>query len=141
MPVGHYDRTRIPRRGRPGYLLARVLGGDTDRDWQKRAACRIDDPNPTPQQIREHADKFFPVSGRSHRDKRRYEKQLEEAKRICATCPVTRECEEYRATLADENGIWGGRGEEDRDTPRRSLTAAAYGFGVYESNRIDQAHQ
>lgn len=48
---------------------------------------------------------FFPDKGGSTRD----------AKRICADCPVRRQCLEY-ALAMDENpvGIWGGTSTRDR---------------------------
>lgn len=109
MPAGHYDRTRIPRRGRPGFL--RQILGDLDRDWMSRAVCRL-----IP--LDEVDDIFFPVNGRSHDAKRLYQQKVRRAKKICDSCPVKTQCEGYRASIQDENGVWGGRDEIDRDPTR-----------------------
>lgn len=112
MPAGHYDRTRIPRRGRPGFL--RQILGDLDRSWMSRAVCRL-------LPLDEVDELFFPVNGRSHKAQRAYEQKIRRAKAICDPCPVRVDCEEYRASLQDDNGVWGGRDEIDRD-PTRSHT-------------------
>lgn len=121
MPVGHYDRTRIPRRGRPGFL--RGILGDLDRDWMSRAECRkVLSPDALPEEKRELGRQldlmFFPVSGRSHRAKREYAANIALGKALCDSCPVRADCEQYRASLQDPNGLWGGRDEFDRDTTR-----------------------
>ena len=77
--------------------------------WQRRAACAEtgpelffgpDDEMPGDQQARETA-----------------------AKRVCARCPVRRECLEYGESLGADgrrHGVWGGLGELDRQRYRRS---------------------
>jgi WhiB family transcriptional regulator, redox-sensing transcriptional regulator len=37
-----------------------------------------------------------------------------EAKRICAGCPVQRECLEYALRVREPFGIWGGLNETER---------------------------
>jgi Transcription factor WhiB len=111
MPAGHYDRTRIPRRGRPGFL--RAILGDLDRSWMKHALCRMLPPG----QIDAI---FFPVNGRSHAVKRDYQARVSRAKNVCRVCPVITECEQYRATLGIEYGVWGGHDELDRDPRART---------------------
>lgn len=120
MPVGHYDRTRIPRRGRPGFL--RAILGTLDREWMSRALCRL-----VP--LAEADEIFFPINGRSHRAKRIYDEKIRRAKAICDQCPVMDECERYRAALQDENGVWGGRDELDRARPRNRLHSSQEGSG------------
>src|SRR4051812_26924324 len=109
MPVGHYDRTRIPRRGRPGFL--RAILGDLDRDWMSRALCRL-------LPLSEVDEIFFPINGRSHQAKHEYERKVTRAKKICSHCPVAVECDGYRKSIGDDNGVWGGRDELDRDPHR-----------------------
>ena len=121
MPVGHYDRTRIPRRGRPGFL--RTILGDLDRDWMDQARCvAILTPDASPDEKRELGERldemFFPVSGRSHRAKHEYAANIARGKALCADCPVLAACEQYRASLQDPHGLWGGRDEFDRDYTR-----------------------
>ncbi|MCV7255660.1 WhiB family transcriptional regulator [Mycobacterium hackensackense] len=114
MARGHYDRTRLPRRGRPGFL--RAILGDLDREWMNRALCRL-----IP--LSEVDEMFFPINGRSHQAKRVYEQRVTRAKAICNRCPVEAKCREYRATIQDENGVWGGLDEIDRDETRPRPTA------------------
>ncbi|AUV60851.1 WhiB family transcriptional regulator [Mycolicibacterium goodii] len=121
MPVGHYDRTRIPRRGRPGFL--RGILGDLDREWMSDARCAsLLTLDASPDELRNLGrmvdDMFFPVSGRSHVAKRRYANQIERGKAVCQQCPVRLACEQYRASLQDPHGLWGGRDEFDRDETR-----------------------
>ena len=84
----------------------------TDLRWQRRAACRTEDPalffaadveNPGARQAREAS-----------------------AKAICSGCPVRIPCLEYR--LADEyqgdGAIWGGEDEYERKRIRRNRMRA-----------------
>ncbi|MCF3119002.1 WhiB family transcriptional regulator [Streptomyces arenae] len=73
-------------------------------DWLRRAACRNADP-----------ELFFPVGaqGPALRDVRA-------AKRICASCPVRRECLDWALTTGQTSGVWGGTSEEERVTLRRA---------------------
>ncbi|MHA0288290.1 WhiB family transcriptional regulator [Mycobacterium sp. C3-094] len=72
--------------------------GPAERDWMRNAACRIDG---TPDQIRKHADSFFPhpndKAGRHA------------AQAICNRCPVKTECRGQAETLDIPFGVWGGR--------------------------------
>jgi RecB family exonuclease len=63
-----------------------------------RAACRPD-PSWTPEQQYAHTSKFFPQRGESHA----------EAKKMCARCPVQKQCGDYADSNEDDSGIWGGR--------------------------------
>ncbi len=67
------------------------------QDWAERSICREDDSTWFPDQRNE-----------------------DEAKAICRTCPVMNECGEY-AILADERyGVWGGLTEADRAEIRKA---------------------
>ena len=51
-------------------------------------------------------------------------------KRICGRCPVARECDAHASTLHAYDGlamtgVWGGRGQRQRETTRRQTGAAA----------------
>jgi WhiB family redox-sensing transcriptional regulator len=81
-----------------------------------QALCRMLPPS-------EVDDMFFPVNGRSNKAKREYQKRVTGAKNICAACPVREQCEQYRASLQAEHGVWGGRDELDRDPVRRRKPA------------------
>lgn len=117
MPAGQTDRARSPRRGRPGFL--RAILGELDRDWMNRALCRL-----VP--LSDVDEIFFPINGRSHDDKRRYARRVAKAKRICGACPVKNECEDYRRSIGDDNGVWGGRDELERQSEERPLTSTNY---------------
>lgn len=69
----------------------------TDR-WQVRAACRTMDP-----------ELFFPERGETQA----------EAKAVCATCPVRRDCLKYAIDNCERHGIWGGLSERERRKIRR----------------------
>jgi hypothetical protein len=75
------------------------------RSWMTRAACL-------------HADKelFFLEDG----------VRPEEAKRICAECPVRQRCLDY--ALADSTlvGVWGGTTDRERREMRKDRLAAAH---------------
>jgi WhiB family redox-sensing transcriptional regulator len=72
-------------------------------DWRNYAACRNVDP-----------DLFFPLGtvGASL-------PQIEQAKRVCATCPVSTACLRWALDSGDA-GVWGGTTEEERRRHRRS---------------------
>ena len=66
-------------------------------DWRNYAACRDVDP-----------DLFFPLGtvGASVA-------QIEQAKQICRTCPVSRPCLHWALENGDA-GVWGGTTEDER---------------------------
>jgi WhiB family redox-sensing transcriptional regulator len=72
-------------------------------DWRDYAACRDSDP-----------ELFFPLGavGASV-------PQIEQAKRICRTCPVCGPCLRWALDHGDA-GVWGGTTEEERRKQRRS---------------------
>jgi WhiB family transcriptional regulator, redox-sensing transcriptional regulator len=61
--------------------------------WRQRAACKGVDP-----------DIFYPVS----------DEDAEEAKAICAQCPVREACLEYALGNRERDGVWGGATERER---------------------------
>jgi WhiB family redox-sensing transcriptional regulator len=76
-----------------------------DTDWRNYAACRDVDP-----------DLFFPLgtSGSSLL-------QIEEARQICRTCPVSAPCLEW-ALDSGHAGVWGGTTEDERRSRRQLRT-------------------
>lgn len=56
---------------------------------------------------------FFPANGQ--------EKLAQEAKRVCETCPVLRECQE--ASRDELYGVWGARSVEERRALRREAAS------------------
>jgi WhiB family transcriptional regulator, redox-sensing transcriptional regulator len=77
-------------------------------DWRAAAACQDTDP-----------DLFFPVSGAG-----RSLEQAEQAKAVCAGCPVRRSCLAFALSTGQAHGIWGGLTEEERREPVRAVTEA-----------------
>jgi len=76
--------------------------------WESRAVCR-----------EAGARCFVPPMSSESADERRVRES--EAKRICAGCPVQRECLEYALRVREPFGIWGGLNE----TERRALAGGA----------------
>src|SRR5215469_10799305 len=67
-------------------------------DWRSASACRNSDP-----------DLFFPVSSSGLAA----ERQLAEAKAVCAHCPVGAECREFALRTRQAHGVWGGLSEQE----------------------------
>jgi WhiB family redox-sensing transcriptional regulator len=65
----------------------------------------------------ERDDIFF--SSQGHNDK------VNEARAICAVCPVRAECLDHAMTHAEHWGIWGGLTERERRRLRRFTRPAA----------------
>lgn len=65
----------------------------TDMTWRQRGACNGLDP-----------EVFFPES----------EEAAEEAKAICAECPVRIACLEHALASHERDGVWGGATEKER---------------------------
>ncbi len=72
-------------------------------DWRHLAACRDEDP-----------ELFFPVS-----DTGPAARQAEQAKSICARCPVRERCLEYALDNGLDHGVFGGTTESERRALRR----------------------
>lgn len=71
----------------------------TPQPWMEHAACaHIRNP-----------DLFFPTeSGGLH------QRQVNAAKALCSTCPVTTDCLQRALDLHPTEGIWGGTTEQER---------------------------
>lgn len=89
-----------------------TANGSASRDWMNQAACRSDPP--TPNNVRERAELFFPGSRRGPQSETDLRRQTILAKQICRTCKVTGECELYRSKLDINYGTWGGISETER---------------------------
>ena len=78
------------------------------KDWRDYAACRDVDP-----------ELFFPLGtvGASL-------PQIEQAKRVCRVCPVSRPCLRWALDHGDD-GVWGGTTEEERRKRRQSRALGA----------------
>lgn len=71
--------------------------------WRDEAACRGMD-----------TESFFPVGGTGPALE-----QAEQAKAVCAGCPVSAQCLEWALATRQGAGIWGGKTEDERRTLRR----------------------
>jgi WhiB family redox-sensing transcriptional regulator len=77
-------------------------------DWRDGAACRHHDP-----------DLFFPEGTTGPA-----QQQVDQAKRVCQSCPVRTPCLEFALRHALAFGVWGGvTGAERQDIRRGCLTA------------------
>ena len=74
-------------------LVPNESAQDEELGWQERSLCAQTDP-----------EAFFPEKGGSTR----------EAKRICTSCEVRRDCLEYALANRIEHGVWGGCSERER---------------------------
>lgn len=96
--------------------ISRLPGPNADLwDWQLQSACRVVDP-----------DLFFHPEGERGPSRSNRESA---AKRVCADCPVLRECRSHALAVREPYGVWGGLSEEDRESlyahPRRLLAAVS----------------
>ena len=64
-----------------------------ETEWMYRGLCREIPPSV-----------FFPSDGVG----------VENARRICATCPVKEQCLEYALEYRIDHGVWGGCSERER---------------------------
>ncbi|GAB3493940.1 WhiB family transcriptional regulator [Nocardiopsis coralliicola] len=72
-------------------------------DWRHHAACRDEDP-----------ELFFPIG-----DSGPALLQIDEAKEVCAACPVSSACLQWALDTRQDGGVWGGMSEAERRTLRR----------------------
>lgn len=78
------------------------LGSVTDNwDWQVHAACRG-----------MNVDVFYDADFSRGAAKRAH---VAEAKAICATCPVIRQCLERALNVGEPEGVWGGLTAKERN--------------------------
>jgi WhiB family redox-sensing transcriptional regulator len=88
------------------------MSGETtasEQNWWSAATCRSADP-----------ELFFPISAFGQALE-----QVEEAKAICARCPVRRQCLAFALRTRQAHGIWGGMTEEERAFIRRPRSRTA----------------
>jgi WhiB family transcriptional regulator, redox-sensing transcriptional regulator len=75
-------------------------------NWREDAACLRADP-----------DLFFPIAWIGPALD-----QIDQAKRICAACPVRRPCLAWALDQGAVSGIWGGTSEAERRAIRQATT-------------------
>ncbi|HEY6315483.1 MAG TPA: WhiB family transcriptional regulator [Streptosporangiaceae bacterium] len=81
-------------------------------DWRDDAACHDADP-----------DLFFPIgtTGTALR-------QIEEAKRMCRTCPARIQCLAWALDNGVGEGVWGGTTPDERRVIRSLPASRAHGW-------------
>jgi WhiB family redox-sensing transcriptional regulator len=84
----------------PRTLFQRVCTGTPS--WYAEAECKGLDPS-----------LFYPDRGES----------TDEAKQVCAQCPVATECAEHALATQERNGVWGGTSERQRKAMRSGRAA------------------
>ncbi|MEC3977449.1 WhiB family transcriptional regulator [Amycolatopsis sp. H20-H5] len=72
-------------------------------EWPESAACRDEDP-----------ELFFPVS-----DVGPGARQVEQARAVCARCPVQAQCLRHALDSGLDHGVFGGTTERERRTLAR----------------------
>jgi WhiB family redox-sensing transcriptional regulator len=72
-------------------------------DWQRRAACRDEDP-----------ELFFPTSPAAA--------AIWSARAVCRRCPVEGDCLRWALDTGQDHGVWGGMTEEERRDARAERT-------------------
>jgi WhiB family redox-sensing transcriptional regulator len=82
-------------------------------DWRHLAVCKGADLN-----------LFFPIGSDGGPDGPR----VEEAKRMCARCPVQQPCLEWALATGVEYGIFGGQTENERRRWRRPVNRGDHEF-------------
>lgn len=93
----------------------------SDQKWTEDAICAQIDP-----------DLFFPEKGAS----------IQQAKRVCDSCPVRQQCLDAALRNNERFGIWGGLSERERREYRRDDSTSPQGLEIDdptdERDRIDQ---
>ncbi len=85
-----------------GHGLLQRQRDAAEMDWRAYAACRDVDP-----------DLFFPLGTTDASLP-----QIEAAKQICRTCPVSAPCLRWALESGDD-GVWGGTTEDERRSHRQ----------------------
>lgn len=88
--------------------FASKLGRRKNMDWREKAACLTADP-----------ELFFPVGNTGPAVE-----QIERAKSVCASCPVTEMCLQYAMETGQDSGVWGGLSEDERRALKRRAARA-----------------
>ncbi len=81
--------------------VTRLPGPNADFwDWQMEGACRGLD-----------SSVFYHPDGERGQAR---ERRIAQAKAVCATCPVIRQCAEAAIKSREPYGVWGGLSEDER---------------------------
>jgi WhiB family transcriptional regulator, redox-sensing transcriptional regulator len=85
----------------------------TDSSWWDWAGC-----------IGVNTELFFPIGSTGPAVE-----QADQAKTVCAGCPVRDKCLDYVLAMGQHDGIWGGLSEDERRRLRRSRQRGQRGKG------------
>ena len=91
-------------------------------DWRDKAECLTEDP-----------ERFFPKA----RTPYVLAELIDEAKTVCARCPVAAECLEFAISTGQDYGIFGGLDEKER----RKLASPASGSTCASGKAGDNCRQ
>ncbi|MGW0538136.1 WhiB family transcriptional regulator [Streptomyces sp. NPDC003032] len=72
-------------------------------NWRAASVCKDEDP-----------ELFFPIGNTGPALL-----QIEEAKKVCRSCPVMEQCLRWALETGEEAGVWGGLSEDERRSLRR----------------------
>lgn len=107
----HYERwrkhgdPRVVRKNQHSVVIEELDWTNTKPGaWVARAVCSSVDP-----------ELFFPNRGESP----------VEAKAVCRSCPVRRECLEFALETNQTYGIWGGTSDQERRRIKRNVRQVA----------------
>lgn len=95
---------RTPRTETPtSYRVPKPDVPDPSPGWQKRGACRSEDP-----------ELFFPVGNTGPGLL-----QIKDAKAVCHRCDVVDECLQWALESGQDHGVWGNASEDERRAMKR----------------------
>lgn len=90
--------------------ISRLPGPRADLwNWQLEGKCRESGP-----------ETFFHPEGERGSARRRRD---EEARELCAQCPVLRQCREHALAVREPYGVWGGMTEDEREAHLQGAAA------------------
>lgn len=91
----------------------------TEPDWQ-RGAC-----------TNTRTDLFFPIG-----DSEGARRQNDQAKLMCARCPIQPSCLSWALEAGEDQGVWGGLTEKERQYVRREGSLSSWGRTRNVAERI-----
>lgn len=107
-----HKNTTETASSRGGYSYMELLSEwelvDNDDSWKKDAACKDMD-----------SYMFFPEQGANHHFKK--------AKKVCARCPVYKQCMNFAIVNNIPYGVWGGLTPKERERSTAELVASLEG--------------
>ncbi len=84
-------------------------------DWRDKAACADDDVDP---------EIFFPTPGGD----------VFEPKKVCARCTVREQCLDFALANGEDEGVWGGLSEKERQKLKRRMQRSTHQKAYYNAD-------